>query len=113
VQARTKLVAVRPQLVVERGPARLPVALDGFYHGTPFSEFVKESAREWDAANREYRQPRLFHVILDEMNLARVEHYFSRFLSSMEVRSREGVAQLDLAPATTSSSPRTCGSPAR
>ena len=32
------------------------------------------------------------------MNLARVEHYFSRFLSSMEIRSREGAAQLDLAP---------------
>ena len=35
------------------------------------------------------------------MNLARVEHYFSRFLSAMEVRSREGIAQLDLAPGHT------------
>jgi hypothetical protein len=31
------------------------------------------------------------------MNLARVEHYFSRFLSAMEVRTREGIARLDLA----------------
>ena len=44
------------------------------------------------------RTPRLFHVILDEMNLARVEHYFSRFLSAMEVRTRDGQARLDLAP---------------
>jgi hypothetical protein len=33
------------------------------------------------------RTPREFHVIVDE-DLARVEHYFSRFLSAMEVRSR-------------------------
>ena len=59
---------------------------------------MKESAREWESANREIRRPRLFHVILDEMNLARVEHYFSRFLSAMEIRAREGAAQLDLAP---------------
>jgi hypothetical protein len=32
------------------------------------------------------------------MNLARVEHYFSRFLSAIEVRTRDGVAHLDLAP---------------
>ena len=32
------------------------------------------------------------------MNLARVEHYFSRFLSAMELRSRQGSAMLDLAP---------------
>ena len=44
---------------------------------------------------------REFHVILDEMNLARVEHYFSRFLSAMEVRTREGIARLDLAPGHT------------
>jgi hypothetical protein len=35
------------------------------------------------------------------MNLARVEHYFSRFLSAMEVRTREGIARLDLAPGHT------------
>ncbi|MGZ8570895.1 MAG: McrB family protein [Actinomycetota bacterium] len=98
LQARTKLVAVDPSWSSNEDLLGYLSPLDGFYHGTPFSEFVKEAAREWDAANREYRPPRFFHVILDEMNLARVEHYFSRFLSSMEVRSREGVAQLDLAP---------------
>ncbi|MGZ4148992.1 MAG: McrB family protein [Actinomycetota bacterium] len=98
VQARTKLVAVDPSWSSNEDLLGYLSPLDGFYHGTPFSEFVRESAREWDAANREMRPPRLFHVILDEMNLARVEHYFSRFLSSMEVRSREGVANLDLAP---------------
>ncbi|HVD68296.1 MAG TPA: hypothetical protein VNF25_06355, partial [Actinomycetota bacterium] len=58
-------------------------------------------AREWNSANGAGRTVREFHVILDEMNLARVEHYFSRFLSAMEIRTREGVARLDLAPGHT------------
>jgi energy-coupling factor transporter ATP-binding protein EcfA2 len=98
VAARTKLVAVDPSWSSNEDLLGFLSPLDGFFHGTPFSEFVKEAAREWDSANREIRQPRLFHVILDEMNLARVEHYFSRFLSAMEIRTREGAAQLDLAP---------------
>jgi hypothetical protein len=32
------------------------------------------------------------------MNLARVEHYFAKFLSAMEVRARYGTAPLELAP---------------
>ena len=62
---------------------------------------MQEAAREWTAADMAGRSAREFHVILDEMNLARVEHYFSRFLSAMEVRSREGIARLDLAPGHT------------
>jgi energy-coupling factor transporter ATP-binding protein EcfA2 len=98
VGARTKLVAVDPSWSSNEDLLGFLSPLDGFFHGTPFSEFVKEAAREWEAANREIRRPRMFNVILDEMNLARVEHYFSRFLSAMEIRSREGSAQLDLAP---------------
>jgi 5-methylcytosine-specific restriction endonuclease McrBC GTP-binding regulatory subunit McrB len=40
-------------------------------------------------------------VTLDEMNLARVEHYFARFLSGLEVRVRKGTAMLELAPGKT------------
>jgi energy-coupling factor transporter ATP-binding protein EcfA2 len=98
VSARTTLVAVDPSWSSNEDLLGYLSPLDGFFHGTPFSEFVKEAAREWEAANREIRQPRFFHVILDEMNLARVEHYFSRFLSAMEVRTRDGQARLDLAP---------------
>lgn len=98
ISARTKLVAVDPSWSSNEDLLGYLSPLDGFYHHTPFSEFVREAAREWDQANRELRAPRQFHVILDEMNLARVEHYFSRFLSAMEVRSREGMAQLELAP---------------
>ena len=51
---------------------------------------MQEAAREWTSADLAARTAREFHVILDEMNLARVEHYFSRFLSAMEVRSAKG-----------------------
>ena len=96
--ARTKLVAVDPSWTSNEDLLGYLSPLDGFYHHTPFSEFVAESSREWDHANRETRRAREYHVLLDEMNLARVEHYFSRFLSAMEVRTRDAVADLDLAP---------------
>jgi hypothetical protein len=96
--ANTKLVAVDPSWTSNEDLLGYLSPLDGFYHHTPFSEYVAESAREWDLANRMSRRAREYHVILDEMNLARVEYYFSRFLSAMEVRSRDGTASIDLAP---------------
>jgi hypothetical protein len=88
VQASVKLVAVDPSWSSNEDLLGYLSPLDGFYHHTPLSEFVQESAHEWNAASTTGRTPREFHVILDEMNLARVEHYFSRFLLAMEVRSR-------------------------
>ena len=78
--ARVKMVAVDPSWSSNEDLLGYLSPLDGFYHHTPFSEFVQEAAREWDSANMAGRVAREFHVILDEMNLARVEHYFSRFL---------------------------------
>ena len=101
IGARQKLVAVDPSWSSNEDLLGYLSPLDGFYHHTPFSEFVADSAREWNASNQAGRVAREFHVILDEMNLARVEHYFSRFLSSMEVRTREGIARMDLAPGHT------------
>jgi len=101
IGARPKLAAVDPSWSSNEDLLGYLSPLDGFYHHTPFSEFVQESAREWTSADMAGRTAREFHIILDEMNLARVEHYFSRFLSAMEVRSREGIARLDLAPGHT------------
>jgi 5-methylcytosine-specific restriction endonuclease McrBC GTP-binding regulatory subunit McrB len=101
VGARAKLAAVDPSWSSNEDLLGYLSPLDGFYHHTPFSEFVQEAAREWDSSNSSDRATREYHVILDEMNLARVEHYFSRFLSAMELRSRQGSARLDLAPGHT------------
>ena len=59
VGARQKLVAVDPSWSSNEDLLGYLSPLDGFFHGTPFSEFVKESAREWEAANRGTRRPRV------------------------------------------------------
>lgn len=42
-----------------------------------------------------------FFVILDEMNLARVEHYFSDFLSVLETREKDGNGVIRTSPVVT------------
>ena len=68
------------------------------YHDTEFSRFLKAAATEYKQATEEGRQVKPYHLVLDEMNLARVEYYFAKFLSAMEVRMREGTARIELGP---------------
>lgn len=72
--------------------------LDSTYHDTPFSRFVREAAKTYASAQAQNAVPRPFHLVLDEMNLARVEYYFAKFLSAMETRSRQKTAAMELAP---------------
>src|SRR6266567_1805098 len=69
---------------------------DSLYHHTSFSFFLESAALEHEQSLSEGRRPKPYHLVLDEMNLARVEYYFAKFLSAMEVRSREGVASIEL-----------------
>lgn len=55
---------------------RNPLDTSGRFQTTDFSNFLLEAAADQD--------DRLWIVTLDEMNLARVEHYFAKFLSAME-----------------------------
>ena len=55
-------------------------------------------AEEYNRSITAGRTPRPYHLILDEMNLARVEQYFAKFLSGMEVRQRQGTATIELSP---------------
>jgi hypothetical protein len=59
---------------------------------------LRQASIEWRAAKRENRPAHPYHVILDEMNLARVEYYFALFLSVMELRARDGEVDIELAP---------------
>ena len=52
------------------------------YHRTIFLDFLTE-------ASRSENSERVFFVCLDEMNLARVEHYFADLLSGMETEERQ------------------------
>lgn len=72
----------------------------GHYHHTAFSRFLLEAVAEYRAAREAGRTPRPYHLVLDEMNLARVEYYFAQFLSRMELRARhpEREAILTLGP---------------
>ena len=68
--------------------------IDGEFHATRFLRFIDEAADWW---NRVGSSAREFHLVLDEMNLARVEHYFSLFLSLMEMRSEKAIPETRLA----------------
>jgi hypothetical protein len=69
---------------------------DSLYHHTSFSFFLEDAAQEHEQAWSEGRRSKPYHLVLDEMNLARVEYYFAKFLSAMEVRARSSATPIDL-----------------
>lgn len=66
------------------------------YIDTTFSVFLRKASSAYINATEVGLTPKPFHVVLDEMNLARVEYYFAIFLSKMEERARQGIATLRL-----------------
>lgn len=61
-----------------------------------FSLFLRQAARAYESAVSVQKVAQPFHLVLDEMNLARVEHYFAKFLSGMEVLTSNGQAQVTM-----------------
>lgn len=98
VEAEYLLVPVAPNWMTNEDLLGYLSPLDNKYHDTDFSTFLEKAEDEYQQAQVEKRTPKPYHLVLDEMNLARVEYYFAKFLSVMEVRMREGVAQIQLAP---------------
>ncbi|MBC7807367.1 MAG: hypothetical protein H7145_14605, partial [Akkermansiaceae bacterium] len=82
LRSRYRLLPVRPDWSDPSPLLGYHNALTGNYIGTPFLDLLKESGR---AENRD----RSYFVCLDEMNLARAEHYLADVLSAMETRARE------------------------
>ena len=78
------VVPVRPDWVDNRGLLGYLNPITGAYSMTPFLSLLLEAREEERRADKEGRDPNPFFVVLDEMNLARVEHYFSDFLSALE-----------------------------
>jgi 5-methylcytosine-specific restriction protein B len=78
------VTAVRPDWTDNRGLLGYHNPLTGQYARTPFLDLLLRARAEAAAATRENRPPKPFFAILDEMNLARVEHYFADFLSALE-----------------------------
>lgn len=78
------VVPVRPDWTDHRGLLGYFNPLIRRYEKTPFLELVMAACDEFQKAKTEGREPAPFFAVLDEMNLARVEHYFSDLLSCME-----------------------------
>lgn len=78
------VVAVRPDWTDHRGLLGYFNPITEQYVTTPFLELVLRAKAEAERAVAEGRQVPPFFALLDEMNLARVEHYFADFLSAME-----------------------------
>lgn len=98
VGARHLLVPVAPNWTSNEDLLGYLNPLTDSFQSTTLFRFLEEAAGEWRDSQAAERTPRPFHVTLDEMNLARVEYYFARFLSGLEIRARQGTAMLDLAP---------------
>ena len=96
VKGEQLLVPVAPNWTANEDLLGYESPLDNEFHGTSFSDFLQEASDEWKTAKHEDREPKLYFLILDEMNLARIEHYFALFLSQIEVRDREETATIDI-----------------
>ena len=79
-----EIVPVRPDWVDNRGLLGYLNPLTSDYSTTPFLNLLLRAHDEEKRAEAAGEKPHPFFVILDEMNLARVEHYFSDFLSALE-----------------------------
>ncbi len=79
-----RVVAVRPDWTDNRGLLGYYNPITREYQPTPFLKLLLAAADEYRQAQRAPRPSLPFFAILDEMNLARVEHYFSDFLSCLE-----------------------------
>ena len=82
--ANSEVVAVRPDWTDHRGLLGYFNPITQSYVVTPFLELLLRAGDEERLAEKQGRDPNPFFAILDEMNLARVEHYFADFLSCLE-----------------------------
>jgi hypothetical protein len=96
VGARMLLVPVAPNWTANEDLLGYTNPLNGEYVDTDFSRFLSEASAEFLSASAEGREPLDYHLILDEMNLARVEYYFAKFLSAMELTSGPELPSIEL-----------------
>ena len=78
------VIPVRPDWVDNRGLLGYLNPLTNEYTATPFLKLLLRALADEKRAKATLEKPTPFFVVLDEMNLARVEHYFSDFLSALE-----------------------------
>lgn len=95
-EAEYLLVPVAPNWVSPEDLLGYFNALQNHFQATAVTRFIRQAAAQWHDARRYQQPPKLFHLVLDEINLARVEFYLAPLLSALEVR-RRGPAEITLA----------------
>jgi MoxR-like ATPase len=98
VGARHLVVPVAPNWTTNEDLLGFSDPFTGDYRDTAFRRFLRDASSGAEQARKAGQAPQPFHLILDEMNLARVEYYFAKFLSAMELRMRAGEARIELSP---------------
>jgi 5-methylcytosine-specific restriction endonuclease McrBC GTP-binding regulatory subunit McrB len=96
VQAQYRLVPVAPNWTTNEDLLGYYNPLNKQYYDTDFSLFLRQAARAHESALSVGKIAQPFHLVLDEMNLARVEYYFAKFLSGMEVLNSAGSAMVTM-----------------
>jgi len=84
-RTRFALVAVRPDWIDNQSILGFVNPITEQYESTQALDLILRARQAHDAAQDKNAAPRYF-MLLDEMNLARVEHYFSDWLSCTESR---------------------------
>ncbi|MDR6302569.1 hypothetical protein GGQ85_000245 [Nitrobacter vulgaris] len=87
--SRFALVAVRPDWIDNQSILGFVNPITEQYESTQALDLILRASKEHEAATDKKTAPRYF-MLLDEMNLARVEHYFSDWLSCTESRRQFG-----------------------
>jgi hypothetical protein len=82
-ERRYELIAVRPDWTDARALLGFYNPLTKSYITTPTLKLLLRAHADLQASGNR-ADPRPYFLLFDEMNLARVEHYFSDFLSAME-----------------------------
>ncbi|MBF2054888.1 MAG: EVE domain-containing protein [Candidatus Sericytochromatia bacterium] len=90
------LVPVAPNWVAPEDLLGYFNAMQNHFQATAVTCFIRQAAAQWHDARRYQQTPTLFHLMLDEINLARIEFYLALLLSALEVR-RRGPAEITLA----------------
>lgn len=93
VGAEYKPVPVAPNWAANEDLLGYFNPIEQAFHASAFLEFIDRAAAAWKERGDEAPE---FHLTLDEMNLARIEHYFSLFLSLMEQRRGDAIPETEL-----------------
>jgi len=95
---RYAVIAVRPDWTDHRALLGHRDPFDDRYHVSRFLDLLLDASAEYERATRRGEPAAPYFAILDEMNLARVEHYFSDFLSCLESGEPLDLHDADLLP---------------